>query len=104
MSACSRCRGQGGRAFPGVPVACSRAPLNHVGRVRCVGFGLGACRKGCMWVYCSGQARMEGVVKWVLRGGRGVDADPEVRVRFPTVVMEVVGLWGHSWAGYRPER
>jgi hypothetical protein len=36
--------------------------------------------------------------------GRGVDTDLEVRVRFPSVTIEVVGLWGHSWAGDRPER
>ena len=36
--------------------------------------------------------------------GAGVDTDPEVRVRFPSVVMKVVGLWGHSRAGNRPER
>ena len=35
--------------------------------------------------------------------GRGVDTDSEVRVRFSSVVMEVVGLWGHSRAGDRPE-
>ena len=30
--------------------------------------------------------------------------DLEVRVRFPSVVMEVVGLWGQSRAGGRSER
>ena len=44
------------------------------------------------------------MVKWVLRGGRGVDTDHKVRVRFPSVVMEVIGLWGHNRAGDRPER
>ena len=44
------------------------------------------------------------MIKWVLRGGRGVDTDPEVGVRFPSVVMEVVGLWGQRRAGYRSER
>jgi len=28
-----------------------------------------------------------GVVEWVFRRGRGVDLDPKVRVRFPTVVV-----------------
>ncbi len=36
------------------------------------------------------------MIKWVLRGGRGVETDLEVRVRFPSVVMEVVGLWGQN--------
>ena len=44
------------------------------------------------------------MIKWVFRGGRVVDKDPEVWVRFPTVVMEVVGLWGQCRAGYRSKR
>ena len=39
------------------------------------------------------------MIKWVLRGGRGVDTDPEARVRFPSVDVDVVGLWGHNQAG-----
>ena len=45
-----------------------------------------------------------GVVKWVLHEGRGRNTDLEVRVRFPSIVMEVVGLWGHRRALDRPER
>ncbi len=44
------------------------------------------------------------MIKWVLRGGRGVDTDPEARVWFQSLVVEVVGLWGQSRAGDRPER
>jgi hypothetical protein len=33
--------------------------------------------------------------------GAGVDPDSEVRVRFPTVIMEVVGLRGRDGSGYR---
>ena len=44
------------------------------------------------------------MIKWVLRGGRGVETKLEVRVRFPSVVMEVVGLWGHGRAGGRSEQ
>ena len=44
------------------------------------------------------------MVKWVLRRGQGVETNLEVRVRFPSVVMEVVGLWGHSRVGGRLER
>ena len=99
-----RCRGQGGWAFPGVVVACSRVLLNHIGRVRCVGVGRGAIRKGRMWHTVPAKRGWRGVVEWVLRGGRDVDTDLEVRVRFPSVVMEVVGLWGHSRAGDPPER
>ena len=44
------------------------------------------------------------MIKWVFRWGRGVEANLEVRVRFPSVVKEVVGLWGHSLAGGRSER
>ncbi len=33
-----------------------------------------------------------GLLKWVFRGGRGVDPDSEVWLRFPSVVVEVVGL------------
>ena len=44
------------------------------------------------------------MVKWVLRGGRGVETDLDVRVRFPSIVMEVVGLWGRIRAGGRSER
>ena len=39
------------------------------------------------------------MIKWALRGGRGVDTDPEVRVRFQSVDVEVVGLWKHNRAG-----
>jgi len=44
------------------------------------------------------------VIKWVLRRGRDVASDFEVRVRFPSVVMEIVGSWGDSRAGIRSER
>ena len=44
------------------------------------------------------------MIKWVLRGGRGVKTNLEVRVQFPSVVMEVVGLWGHGRAGVQSER
>ena len=44
------------------------------------------------------------MIKWVFLRGRDVEANLEVRVRFPSVVMEVVGLWGHSRAGGRSER
>ena len=44
------------------------------------------------------------MIKWVLRGGRVVDTDPEVWVRFPSVAVEIDGLWGHNWAGGRAER
>ena len=44
------------------------------------------------------------MIKWVLRDGWGVETDFEVRVRFPSVVMEVVELWGHNLAGGRLER
>ena len=57
-----------------------------------------------MWHAFPAMRDWRGVVKWLLRGERGVDMDPEVRVRFSSVVMEVVGLWGHSRAGDRPER
>ncbi len=33
-----------------------------------------------------------------------MDTDPKVRVRFPSAVVEVVGLWGQSRTGGRPER
>ncbi len=33
-----------------------------------------------------------------------MEANLEVRVRFLSVVMEVVGLWGHSLAGGRSEQ
>ena len=45
-----------------------------------------------------------GVVKRVLRRGRGVESNFEVRVRFPSVGMEVVGLWGHGCLGGQSER
>ena len=32
-----------------------------------------------------------------------MDADPEVRVRFPSVVVKVVWLWGHNRVGGRAE-
>ncbi len=44
------------------------------------------------------------MIKRVFRGGRGVATDPEVRVRFPSVVMEVDGLWGQGLTGDRSER
>ena len=36
--------------------------------------------------------------------GTGVETDLKVRVRFPSVVMEVVGLWEQNLAGGRSER
>ena len=33
-----------------------------------------------------------------------MDTDLEVRVRFPFIVVEVVGLWRHCRTGDRPER
>jgi hypothetical protein len=95
---------KGGWAVPGVAVACSRVLLNHIGRVTCVGVGRGTSREGCMWQTFPAMRGWRGVVKWVLRGGWGVDTDPEVRFRSPSVVMEVVGLWRHSRVGDRPER
>ncbi len=44
------------------------------------------------------------MIKWVLRRGRCVETDLEVGVRFPSVVMEVVGLWGHNREGGQSER
>ena len=44
------------------------------------------------------------MIKRVFRGGRGVATDPKVRVRFPSVVMEVVGLWGEGRAGDRADQ
>ena len=44
------------------------------------------------------------MVKWVFHWGGGVEANPEVRVRLPSVVMEVVGLWGQHLACGRSER
>ena len=57
-----------------------------------------------MWQTFPVMRGWRGVVKWVLRGGRGVGTDSDIRVRFPSIVIEVVGFWGHSWAGNRPER
>ena len=44
------------------------------------------------------------MIKWVLHGGWGVETNLEVWVRFPSVIMEVIGLWGHSRAVGRSER
>ena len=44
------------------------------------------------------------MIKWVLHKGQGVETDLKVRVRFPSVAMEVVELWGQSRAGGRSER
>jgi hypothetical protein len=57
-----------------------------------------------MWRTFSARQALRGVVKWELRGGRGVDTDLEDRVRFPSIVMEVVGLWGHRRASDRLKR
>ena len=57
-----------------------------------------------MWRTFPARRGWRGVVKWVLRGGRGADTDLEVRVRISSIVMEVVGLWGHSRASGWPER
>jgi hypothetical protein len=45
-----------------------------------------------------------GVLEWVFRRGRGVGPDPKVQVRFPTVVVEVVGLLGRGGSGGRMYR
>ena len=70
----------------------------------CVCVGRGAGRGWCVRPAFPSRRGRRGVIKWVLRGGRGVETNLQVRVRFPSVVMEVVGLWGHSWAGGRSER
>jgi hypothetical protein len=49
-----------------------------------------------MWHTCLVMRGWRGEVEWVRRVGRGVDTDPEVRVRFPSIVMEIVWLWGHT--------
>ena len=49
-------------------------------------------------------ARPEGSDQMGTPRGAGVETNLEVRVRFPSVVMEVVRLWGHSRAGGRSDR
>ncbi len=57
-----------------------------------------------MWQTFPFKRSWRGVINWVLRGGRGMETDLEVRVRLPSVVMEDVGLWGQNRAGSRSER
>jgi hypothetical protein len=45
-----------------------------------------------------------GVFDWVFRKVWGVDPDPKVRVRFPAVVVEVIGLGGQGGSGGRVYR
>ena len=56
-----------------------------------------------MWQTFPARRGWRGEVKRVLRGGRDVNTDPVERVRYPSVGMEVVGLWGQSRAGGRSE-
>ena len=106
MWLCPRLRLQcrGWWAFPGAAIACRRFLLTNVGRVPRVWVGCGASRKGCVWQASPSKRGWRRGIKWVLRGGRGVKTDFEVRVRFPSVVVEVLGLRGQSRAGGRSKR
>jgi hypothetical protein len=64
---------------------------------------------GASLIGCRGRAVTAGrgrrrVFVWVVRGGRSVVADPEVRVRFPPAAVEVVRLRWDCRAGRWADR